>query len=66
MKYQYQADLQIKNSIIIVAFGLLLLSTGPVMFYSTSTQIESVLAQPEDPFPTPTPAQLAAREQLLK
>jgi PQQ-dependent dehydrogenase (s-GDH family) len=56
-----------------VLFGLILLSVIPTMFGSSSPPsiIQRAIGQPEDPFPltgneTLTPAQRAAREQLLK
>jgi PQQ-dependent dehydrogenase (s-GDH family) len=53
-------------------FGLILVSVLPMIFSSSSTKIvQTAAGQPEDPFPitgneTLTPAQSAAREQLLQ
>jgi hypothetical protein len=60
--------------IALTLFGLLLLSVIPTTMFngSSSTMIvPTALGQPEDPFPVPsnetlTPAQRAAREQLLQ
>jgi PQQ-dependent dehydrogenase (s-GDH family) len=67
------AKITLRNGLMVSAlFGLILLSVIPTMFSSSSTKIvQPAVGQPEDPFPvisneTLTPAQRAAREQLLK
>ena len=62
---------KLRNVSLIAVFGLILLSVIPIMFGSSSTNIQPALGQREDPFPvfsneTLTPAQRTAREQLLK
>ena len=60
--------------IALTLFGLLLLSVIPTTMFngpSSTMIIQTALGQPEDPFPAPsietlTPAQRAAREQLLQ
>jgi hypothetical protein len=67
------AKITLRNGLMVSAlFGLILLSVIPTMFSSSSTKIvQRAAGQPEDPFPVIsneilTPAQRAAREQLLK
>jgi len=61
----------LRNVSLIAVFGLVLFSAVPTSLDSATTNIRLVIAQPEDPFPvtgneTLTPAQSAAREQLLQ
>jgi PQQ-dependent dehydrogenase (s-GDH family) len=63
-----------RSVIALTLFALLILSVTPTLMFSGSSSTkfaQPVLGQPEDPFPVPsnetlTPAQRAAREQLLK
>jgi PQQ-dependent dehydrogenase (s-GDH family) len=62
---------KLRNVSLIAVFGLVLFSAVPTSLDSATTNIRLVIAQPEDPFPvtgneTLTPAQSAAREQLLQ
>jgi glucose/arabinose dehydrogenase len=65
---------RLHDAIVIALFGLLLLSVIPTVISSSSSSmnvVQPAVGQPEDPFPvtgneTLTPAQRAAREQLLK
>lgn len=68
--YKY-ARSKLRNVSLIAVFGLVLFSAVPTLLDSTTTNIRLAIAQPEDPFPvtgneTLTPAQSAAREQLLQ
>ena len=68
--YRYTRSKLINVSLIAV-FGLVLFSAVPTFLDSATTNIRLAIAQPEDPFPvtgneTLTPAQSAAREQLLQ
>jgi PQQ-dependent dehydrogenase (s-GDH family) len=62
---------KLRNVSLIAVFGLVLFSAVPTLLDSTTTNVRLAIAQPEDPFPvtgneTLTPAQSAAREQLLQ
>lgn len=68
--YKY-ARSKLRNISLIAVFGVVLFSVVPTFLDSTTTNIRLAIAQPEDPFPvtgneTLTPAQSAAREQLLQ
>ena len=68
--YRYTRS-ELINVSLIAVFGLVLFSAVPTFLDSATTNIRLAIAQPEDPFPvtgneTLTPAQSAAREQLLQ
>ena len=68
--YKY-ARSKLRNISLIAVFGVVLFSVVPTFLDCTTTNIRLAIAQPEDPFPvtgneTLTPAQSAAREQLLQ
>lgn len=71
MAYYRYARSKLINVSLIAVFGLVLFSAVPTFLDSATTNIRLAIAQPEDPFPvtgneTLTPAQSAAREQLLQ
>src|SRR5688572_17517025 len=60
-------DLKIKNSLIIVVFGILLLSVVPTIFTNSLTKIQSTLAQSEAmPSNDTAEAQNSTQERIPK